>query len=252
MPTNQVVSHEQWLAARTELLEKEKEFTKLRDEITAQQRNLPWEKVEKDYTYRGAEGEVSLADLFAGRSQLIVYHFMFDPSWDEGCKSCSMIADHYDRIIVHLNARDVTFVTVSRAPLDKLLAFRQRMGWEFEWVSSLESDFNWDFNVSFTPEQLETGEVYYNYRKGKEFPVAEAPGISVFYQDENGDIFHTYSVFARGLDLFLGVYNFLDIVPKGRDEESLQYGMEWVRHHDRYGDESFVDPYVQLDVGDAT
>ena len=251
MAKQPVVSSEEWLTARKALLEKEKEFTRLRDELTAQLRALPWEKVEKEYTFLGPNGKETLSDLFDGRSQLLVYHFMFDPAWDEGCKSCSMIADHYDPIIVHLAARDVSMVTISRAPLEKLLSFRKRMGWSFKWVSSLDSEFNWDFNVSFTSEQVESGDMFYNYRQGKEFPVAEAPGLSVFYQNENGELFHTYSVFARGLDLFLGVYNFLDIVPKGRDEGDLPYGMAWVRHHDRYDDDTFVDPYVQLNLGEG-
>ncbi len=186
-----------------------------------------------------------MADLFGAKTQLIVYHFMFDPDWTEGCKSCSFIADHYNPIIVHLEHRDVAMVTVSRAPLENLDAYKKRMGWSFKWVSSFGGDFNWDYHVSFTPEQAQSGEMYYNYRVGK-FPAAEAPGASVFYKNENGEIFHTYSSFSRGLENFLGAYNWLDIVPKGRDEAALKYGMEWVRHHDRYEDRSFVDPYVNL------
>ncbi len=174
-----------------------------------------------------------MTDLFDGRSQLIVYHFMFDPAWDEGCKSCSFLADHYEPSIIHLQQRDVTLVTVSRAALDKLQAFQKRMGWKFKWVSSLGNDFNRDYYVSFSPEEL-AQEVYYNYGM-QSFPAPEAPGISVFFKDDNGEVFHTYSSYARGLDMFLGAYHLLDIVPKGRDEDGLSFTMEWIRHHDRYG-----------------
>jgi predicted dithiol-disulfide oxidoreductase (DUF899 family) len=245
MTDHTVVSHEEWEAARKTLLEKEKEFSKLRDELTELRRSLPWEKVEKDYTFDGPRGQETLADLFGDKSQLIVYHFMYDPEWTEGCKSCSFIADHYNRSIIHLNRRDVAMVTVSRAPLEKLEAYKNRMGWTFKWVSSFASDFNSDYYVTFTPEQTQSGEMYYNYRIGK-FPVSEAPGISVFYKNAGGEVFHTYSSFARGLENFIGTYTLLDIVPKGRDEGALKYGMEWVRHHDRYQDASFVDPYVRL------
>ncbi len=245
MQNNKVVSGDEWLAARQELLAKEKEFTRLRDELSRERQALPWEKVEKEYSFDGPNGTETLSDLFDGRSQLIVYHFMFDPEWDEGCKSCSLLGDHYDPSIIHLEQRDVTMVTVSRAPLAKLEAFKRRMGWNFKWVSSFESDFNWDFNVSFTSEQVDEKRMYYNYRQGF-FPSTEGPGISVFFKDEEGDIFHTYSSFARGLDMFLGVYHLLDIVPRGRDEQDLPYGMLWVRHHDKYGDESAKDPYVEL------
>lgn len=240
-----VVSSEQWLAARKELLAKEKEFTRLRDELSDQIRSLPWKKVKKEYNFQTKQGFQSLTDLFAGRSQLIVYHFMFGPEWQEGCKSCSLIADHYDPLIVHLADRDVSLVTISRAPLEDLLTFRERMGWTFDWVSSLNSEFNWDFQVSFAPEELEQGKAKYNYVE-QPFPVEEGPGLSVFYKDKQGQVYHTYSTYARGLETFLGVYRFLDIVPNGRDEGELTYGMEWVRHHDRYGDASFVDPYKEL------
>lgn len=246
MPRNEVVSAEQWVAARKKLLNKEKEFTRLRDELTRLRQDLPWEKVEKNYTFDGPDGPSSLADLFDGRSQLLVYHFMFDPDWEEGCKSCSLLADHYYPAVIHLKQRDVTMVTISRTPLEKLQAFQKRMGWAFTWVSSLNSDFNWDYNVSFTQEQLDGGEACYNYEKGKAFPVREAPGLSAFYKDETGAIFHTYSCFARGLETFIGAYWLLDVVPKGRDEADLNYGMEWVRHHDRYEDSTFIDPYVNL------
>ena len=246
MTDHAVVSNEEWVAARQELLKKEKEFSRLRDELTRMRQDLPWEKVDKEYVFDAPGGKVTLSDLFAGKSQLIVYHFMFDPQWDEGCKSCSFLADHYNPSIVHLKHRDVTMVTVSRAPLDKVQAFQNRMGWSFTWVSSLGNDFNRDYHVSFTPEELQKGEMDYNYRVGKNFPVSEAPGISAFYQDESGDVFHTYSSFARGLENFIGAYNLLDIVPKGRDEAGLTYGMQWLRHRDRYEDASFVDPYVKL------
>ena len=240
-----VVSHEAWIEARKRFLEKEKEFTRLRDELSQQARKLPWERVEKEYIFDAPSGKETLAQLFDGRSQLIIYHFMFDPGWSEGCKSCSLLADHYNPSVIHLRHRDVTMVTASRAPLKTLEDFKNRMGWSFKWVSSLESDFNWDYHVSFTQEQVDNKEMYYNYGTGG-FPVAEAPGISVFYKDEDENVFHTYSSYARGLDMFLGVYHLLDIVPKGRDEDALAYGMEWVRHHDKYDDVGFVDPYVDL------
>lgn len=235
-PGHAVVPPGEWLAARRRLLAKEKEFTRLRDELSELQRSLPWERVEKEYLFRGPDGEESLADLFAGRSQLVVYHFMFDPGWEEGCKSCSLMADHYDRSVVHLAARDVTLVTVSSAPLDRLEAFQRRMGWTFKWVSAEKTGFNRDYGVTFTPEQVESGEAAYNYAALDRFPGPEWPGLSVFYKDEDGTIYHTYSTYARGLDIFLGVYRFLEIVPKGRDEDGLTYGMEWVRHRDRYGE----------------
>lgn len=244
MTSHRVVSSDEWLAARLELLEKEKEFSRLRDELTQLRRDLPWEKVEKQYPFDGPEGKESLSDLFGECSQLIIYHFMFGPDWPEGCKICSMLADHYDPLVLHLKHRDVALVTVSRAALTTLRAFQQRMGWRFKWVSSLENDFNWDFHVSFTPEAMEAKSVYYNYREGAVFPANEGPGVSSFYKDEDGDVFHTYSAYARGLENLLGVYNFLDLVPKGRDEGGLPYGMAWVRHHDQYTDASVIDPYA--------
>lgn len=245
MSQNKIVSREDWVASRKELLKQEKEFTQLRDKLSQQRRELPWTTVEKDYVFDGPNGKESLADLFGTCSQLIVYHFMFDPEWTEGCKSCSLLADHYSPAIVHLRQRDVSMVTVSRAPLETLLSFKDRMGWTFEWVSSFGNDFNRDFHVTFTPEEMKQGTAYYNYEH-KPFPVAEAPGMSVFYKDDAGSICHTYSTYARGLDLFVNTYNFLDTVPNGRDEDGLSFTMEWVRHHDRYGDETFGDPYVQL------
>jgi len=242
---HKVVSKQEWLAARKELPVKEKEFSRLRDELSRRRRDLPWEKVEKEYIFDGPEGQETLADLFEDRSQLIIYHFMFDPEWNEGCKSCSFIADHYNPSIVHLKHRDVTMAPVSRAPLAKLEAFKKRMGWSFKWVSSLGSDFNWDYHVSFKPEDVAKGQVYYNY-KVQSFPAGEGPGISIFYKDDAGMVFHTYSSFARGLDMFIGSYHLLDIVPNGTDEAGFSYGMEWIRHHDRYDDPSFIDPYVTL------
>jgi predicted dithiol-disulfide oxidoreductase (DUF899 family) len=226
------VSHEEWVAARKELLAKEKEFTRQRDALSAARRALPMERVTKEYTFQGAEGRATLRDLFGSRRQLIVYHFMFDPSWDEGCKSCSFLADNFDGSVVHLAARDTAFVAISRAPLAKLQAFKERMGWSFPWLSSFESDFNYDYHVSFRPEDKEAGNVEYNYTKGA-FPVSEAPGASVFFR-EGDQIFHSYSTYARGLDILLSTYNYLDLTPLGRNEADLPYGMAWVRHHDKY------------------
>jgi predicted dithiol-disulfide oxidoreductase (DUF899 family) len=236
-----VASHDDWLAARKEFLAKEKEFTRLRDELSRQRRELPWEKVEKDYIFDGLNGKESLADLFAGRSQLIVYHFMFGPGWKEGCPSCSYLADHFDGPSIHLANRDVTFAVISRAPINEIEAFKKRMGWRFHWASSFASDFNYDYHVSFTPEERAKGKVQYNYEE-MEFPSEEGPGLSAFFKDENGDIFHTYSSYARGLDIFVGTYNFLDHAPKGRDEDGLAFSMAWVRHHDKYSQGYFVDP----------
>ena len=239
MANQNAVTREEWLVARKEHLVKEKEFTRLRDELSKQRRDLPWVKVDKEYVFEGLNGKESLAGLFAGRSQLLVYHFMFGPDWEEGCPSCSFWADNYDGIIQHLNHRDVTMVTVSRAPLDQLQAYRKRMGWGFKWVSSFDNDFNHDYHVSFTEEDLEKGETYYNYsmRNGGG---AEAPGISVFYKDENGDVFHTYSSYSRGLDMLNGAYHLLDLVPKGRDEAEFNFPMAWVRRHDVYEDKTNV------------
>ena len=235
MQNHKVVSREEWLAARKAHLAKEKEFTRLRDQLSQQRRDLPWVRVEKEYTFDGPDGRETLSGLFAGRSQLLVYHFMFHPSWDEGCKSCSFWADNFNGVTVHLNHRDVTMVAVSKAPLAQLEAFKRRMGWNFKWVSSFGNDFNRDYHVSFTPEEMEKGEMYYNYEMRK-FPQEEGPGISVFYKDTAGDIFHTYSCYARGLDMVNGAYHYLDLVPKGRDEADLSYPQAWVRHHDKYGD----------------
>lgn len=233
MTEHKIVSAEEWLAARKALLAREKEFTRERDRLTAEIRALPWTPVEKAYVFEGPDGKETLADLFAGRGQLVVHHFMFHESWDEGCKSCSFWADNYDGTIVHLNHRDVSMVAVSQAPLDQLLAFRRRMGWRFKWVSSHGSDFNRDFHVSFSDEERQSGTAYYNYRRQR-FPVEEAPGFSVFARDAEGRVFHTYSAYGRGQDMLNGAYNYLDIVPRGRDEDGLDYTMAWLRHHDRY------------------
>jgi predicted dithiol-disulfide oxidoreductase (DUF899 family) len=230
---SKVVSRTEWLAARKKFLAKEKELTRLRDDISKQRRELPWEKVDKDYVFDGPNGKEKLADLFRGKSQLIVYHFMLGPEWAEGCPSCSMLADHFDGSVPHLNERDVTFLAVSRAPLTKIDAFKKRMGWQFEWVSSNGNDFNRDYHVSFTKDEMAKGPVEYNYTS-QPFPSEEAPGASVFYKDEAGNIYHTYSTYGRGLDGMLNVYNWLDLAPKGRDEAGLSFSMAWVKHHDKY------------------
>jgi predicted dithiol-disulfide oxidoreductase (DUF899 family) len=232
---HRVVSQEDWLAARRQLLRKEKEFTRLRDQLSAERRELPWRSVDRDYVFDGPDGKETLADLFDGRSQLMVYHFMFGPGWEQGCPSCSFLSDHIDAANWHLPQRDVTLLAVSRAPLSEIETFKQRMGWRFKWVSSYGNDFNRDYHVSFTPDEMAQGEVYYNYGM-TEFPSEEAPGISVFYKDPSGAIFHTYSAYARGLDMLVGAYNYLDLAPTGRDEAALPWTMAWVRHHDRYGD----------------
>ena len=237
---HEVVSPNEWITSRKELLRKEKEFTRLRDELSRQRRELPWEKINKEYVFDGPNGSEKLADLFNGRSQLIVYHFMFGPGWTEGCPSCSFLADHFDGSTVHLANRDVTLAVVSRAPWAQIEAFKKRMGWRFKWVSSFANDFNRDYHVSFTKDEMAQGKVYYNYSMG-EFPSEEAPGASVFYKNAAGDIFHTYSSYARGLDILVGAYNFLDMAPKGRDEDNLAFSMAWVRHHDRYAEGYFVD-----------
>jgi predicted dithiol-disulfide oxidoreductase (DUF899 family) len=235
MSSHRVVSRKEWIDARQALLAQEKELTRMRDRVSQARRDLPWVKVEKEYLFDGPNGKETLADLFAGRSQLLVYHFMFDPSWTEGCKSCSFWADNFNGIIVHLDHRDVTMVAVSRAPLETLQAFKKRMGWSFKWVSSFHTNFNRDYHVSFTPAEQKAGLVYYNYAMVK-FRASEAPGASVFVRDGAGDIFHAYSCYARGLDAMNGAYQWLDLVPKGRDEAELPSSMAWVRYHDRYDD----------------
>jgi predicted dithiol-disulfide oxidoreductase (DUF899 family) len=228
-----VVSEDRWIAARKTLLAHEKELTQLRDQIARERRALPWVRIEKNYVFDGPEGQRTLADLFEGRCQLLVQHFMFRPGWEQGCPSCSFMADHIDGMNVHLAHRDVTLLVVSRAPLAEIERFRRRMGWQFKWVSSHGSDFNYDFHVSFTPEERARGEVYYNYGMVP-FPSEEAPGVSVFYKDDAGAIFHTYSTYGRGVEVMMGTYNMLDLTPKGRDERDVDNKMEWVRHHDRY------------------
>ncbi len=231
MTNHQVVSKDEWLTARQAFLTKEKEFTRLRDQLSQQRRELPWVKVDKAYVFDGPDGKETLADLFAGRSQLLVYHFMFDPEWEAGCKSCSFWADNYNGVLAHLNQRDVTHVTISRAPLATLEAFKQRMGWNFKWVSAFENDFNYDYHVSFTPDDIASGQKLYNFETSS-FLAPEAPGISVFYKDEQGDIFHTYSTYSRGLDMMNTAYHHLDLVPKGRDENGAS--MAWLRLRDEY------------------
>jgi predicted dithiol-disulfide oxidoreductase (DUF899 family) len=229
-----VVSREAWLKARSAFLAKEKEFTRLRDDLSRQRRELPWERVEKNYAFDGPGGEESLTDLFGNRSQLIVYHFMFNPASDEGCKHCSFWADNFNGVPAHLNHRDVSFVAISRAPLAKIDPFKKRMGWSFKWVSSARTDFNYDYQASFTPEAIESGTLFYNYtnQPGK---MSDREGVSVFYKDAIGAIFHTYSAYARGIDMLNAAYHYIDLVPKGRDEgDSPQ---SWVQYHDRYKDD---------------
>lgn len=228
-----VVSRDRWVTQRKALLRQEKELTQLRDRIAAERRALPWVRIEKNYVFDTPEGPRSLADLFEGRRQLLVQHFMLGPGWAQGCPSCSYMADHVAGMQPHLAARDVTFRAVSRAPLAEIERFRQRMGWQFKWVSSNGNDFNHDFAVSFTPEQRAKGEVYYNYGL-VDFPSTEAPGVSVFIKDDAGAIFHAYSTYGRGVEVMMGTYNMLDLTPKGRDERDVPNKMEWVRHHDRY------------------
>lgn len=228
-----VVSGEQWIAERRKLLAREKELTHLRDEIACERRALPWERIEKNYVFDAPEGRRSLANLFEGRRQLLVQHFMLGPGWEQGCPSCSFMADHSDGMNVHLAHRDVTLVAVSRAPLDQIERFRQRMGWKFKWVSSFGTAFNYDFHVSFTPEDVAKGEVNYNFEAWSS-PYEELPGISAFYKNDAGDVFHTYSTYGRGVEVMMGTYAMLDLMPKGRDGRDVAHKMEWVRHHDRY------------------
>ncbi len=228
----EIASGAEWLVARKDLLAREKEFTRQRDALSAARRALPWVKVEKEYVFEGPEGKETLADLFDDRSQLIIYHFMLGPGWEEGCKSCSYLADHFDGANWHLPQRDVTFLVVSRAPFSEIEPFKKRMGWRFKWVSSNGNDFNFDYHVSATDEEKAKGKMYYNYET-EELMSDEMPGLSVFYKDENGGVFHTYSTYARGLDILVGTYNFLDLARKGRNENSGST-MDWVRHHDRY------------------
>jgi predicted dithiol-disulfide oxidoreductase (DUF899 family) len=228
---HQVVPHEQWLEARKAFLAQEKAFTRERDRLSQARRDLPWERVDKDYVFDGPAGKQTLAQLFGSSSQLVVYHFMYDPEWDEGCKSCSFWADNFNGIPVHLRARDTAFVAVSRAPLLKLEAYRKRMGWSFTWLSSSDSDFNRDFGVEFTEEEVEKKGADYNYTVQDPFDT-QREGVSVFYKDESGAVYHTYSAYARGIDLLNGAYNYIDLTPKGRDEG--EGNMAWLRRHDEY------------------
>ena len=228
-----IVSPEEWLAARREFLKEEKAFSKLRDRLAESRRKLPWVKVEKPYVFESPDGRVSLAEMFAGRSQLIVYHFMLAPGWEEGCRGCSFVSDHFDGALPHLNARDVSFAAVSRAPLSEIERFKERMGWKFNWVSSHGTSFNRDFGVSFSPGEVESGIADYNFGR-TDVPADEMPGLSVFVLGADGAPYRTYSTYSRGLDLLIGAYNLLDLVPKGRDEDA-EAPMKWVCLHDRYG-----------------
>jgi predicted dithiol-disulfide oxidoreductase (DUF899 family) len=229
---HKVVSEKEWVTARTALLVKEKKFTRLRDELNRQRRELPWVKLEKKYVFDGPAGKVTLADLFRGKSQLIVYHFMFGPGWKEGCPHCSFWADHFDSVNFHLGQRDTTFAVISRAPWKEIAPFKKRMGWGFKWFSASNSDFNFDLNVSFTPEQVKSGVLPYNYTHFK-MKIDELQGVSAFYKDNKGGIYHTYSSYARGIDLMNTTYNFLDLTAKGRDENP-DATQDWVRYHDKY------------------
>lgn len=231
--SNKTVSREEWLVAREALLHEEKEFTRARDALNKRRRALPRVRVEKNYCFNGENGEETLADLFGGCSQLIIYHFMYGPDWEQACPSCSFWADNFNGTDIHLKHRDIALVAVSRAPWAVLRDCKQRMGWTFKWVSSYGGDFNTDYHVSFTAAQVAEEESYYNYRRAKR-NAEELPGVSVFYRDEQGNIFHTYSAYARGLDMLNGAYHFMDIAPKGRDEDDLPYKQAWLRRHNEY------------------
>ena len=237
-----IVSREEWLVARKQLLHSEKELTKLQDEVSRQRRQLPWVKLDKQYIFDTPDGKKTLAELFDGRSQLIIYHFMLPPGREEGCVGCSFFADHVDGPNMHLAHHDVTFVAVARAPLSAIEAYKQRMGWRFPWVSSFGSDFNYDYHVTFKPDDLARHKVFYNYQI-TDSPLEDLHGTSVFYKDEAGTVFHTYSTYARGGEWGLGAYRFLDLTPKGRDETGPTHSLaDWVRHHDRYDADGRVDP----------
>ncbi|MFO0991437.1 MAG: thioredoxin family protein [Hyphomicrobiales bacterium] len=233
MTHHPVVSHDEWIQSRRELLAKEKQFTALRDELAALRRDLPWERVQKTYEFLGPNGRVTFADIFDGKSQLIVYHFMFSPEAEQPCKSCSFWADGFNNIRPHLAARDVALVAISRAPVEKLSGFARRLGWTFPWYSSGEGDFNYDYGVSFSKDDAEGGRITYNYAPSR-MKMRDLPGISVFYKDAAGNIFHSYSCYARGLDMLNPAYQYLDLVPKGRDEDGLSSPMAWVRYRDKY------------------
>lgn len=236
MGNPKVVTREEWLSARRALLAKEKQLTREYDGLCAARREMPWVRVDKNYVFDGAAGRQTLSDLFDGRSQLIVRHFMFGPGWEEGCVGCSFGADHVGGALVHLEHHDVSFVAISRAPIDEIEAFKRRMGWKFRWLSSFKSDFNYDFHVSFRPEEIAEGKVFYNFEsRPLPFNIEEMSGLSVFYKDARGEIFHTYSCQARGDEGGLTTYFYLDLTPKGRDENGPTYTLgDWVRHHDRY------------------
>lgn len=234
LDNHRIVSKDEWLAARSALLKKEKEFTLLRDKLGQQQRDMPWVLVDKEYLFDGPNGKQTLSDLFDGRSQLIVYHFMYDPNWDAGCPSCSFWADNFNGIVVHLNQRDVTMIAVSKAPYSKIGEYKKRMGWNFKWVSSYDNDFNFDYHVSFTPQELSEKKAFYNYNL-QDTHSPEREGVSVFYKDTAGHVFHTYSAYARGIDVLNVAYHYLDLVPKGRDEDGHEFPQFWVRRHDEYG-----------------
>ncbi|MEQ9333357.1 DUF899 domain-containing protein [Thalassobaculum sp.] len=231
---HRTASKTEWLAERKQLLARERELTRLSDQVARERRALPWVPVDKDYAFDTPSGRRTLADLFDGRRQLLVQHFMLGPGWVQGCPSCSFMADHIDGMTVHLENRDVSLVAVSRAPLDEIERFRRRMGWRFRWASSHGSDFNYDFGVSFTPEQVARGDIGYNYSTSPHC-YEELPGVSVFFKNDDGQVFHTYSTYGRGVEVMMGTYRMLDLVPKGRDERDVENRMEWVRHHDRYG-----------------
>jgi predicted dithiol-disulfide oxidoreductase (DUF899 family) len=229
-----IVSQDEWIKSRKELLIKEKEFTHARDQLNQTRRDLPWVRVDKEYVFDGPNGKQTLTELFSGKSQLIVYHFMYGPDWEAGCPSCSFWADNFNNIIIHLNQRDVTMIAVSRAPYNKIDTYQKRMGWNFHWVSSCDNDFNFDYHVSFTQEELTKKKAYYNYAL-QDIGVSDKEGVSVFYKNPSGQIFHTYSTFERGVDAFNVAYHYLDIVPKGRGEEGHAFRQYWVRRHDEYG-----------------
>jgi predicted dithiol-disulfide oxidoreductase (DUF899 family) len=236
MEPRRIATHAEWLEARRALLAREKELTHLLDRVAAERRALPWVTVEKPYVFEGPNGKTTLADLFAGRSQLIVQHFMFGPGWKEGCVGCSFSADHVDAARRHFEHNDLSFAAVARAPYPEIAAFQRRMGWRFLWVSSFGSDFNYDFNVSFTAADKARGKAIYNFEL-RDYQNDELPGTSVFAKDETGQVFHTYSAYGRGDEQLIGAYHYLDLVPKGRNENGPNFDMsDWVRHHDRYAD----------------
>jgi predicted dithiol-disulfide oxidoreductase (DUF899 family) len=231
IPDHKIVSESEWTEARKQFLIKEKEFTRLRDQLNQQRRDLPWKAVDKKYVFDGPDGRQTLQELFDGKSQLIVYHFMFDPDWEAACPHCSFWADNFNDIIIHLNHRDVSMIAVSHAPYDKILQYQKRMGWDFKWVSSRDTDFNFDYHVSFTQEEVDKKQAFYNFKLQDSFD-SEREGVSVFYKDKTGKVFHTYSTYARGIDMLNTAYNYLDLTPKGRDENGQ--GQFWVRRHDEY------------------